>query len=94
MVTIAQLISALNGFLTAAGLTTISKASLDTVLNEIEVKLSAQVDLNKVLQILQTYSSYQTLTEGLGWHVTRVTHQATQPITGYTLRCFFEGVLQ
>jgi len=94
MATLAQLITGINAFLTAAGLTTISKASLDTVANEIEVKLSAQVDLNKVSQILQTYAGYQTFTEGLGWHVSRVTDQATQPITGYTLRCFFEGVLQ
>ncbi len=94
MATLAQVIAALNSFVAAAGLASISKVSLDTVLNEIEVKLSAQIDLDKVSQILQTYANYQTLTEGEGWHVTRVTHQATQPITGYILRFFFEGVLQ
>ena len=94
MATLSQLIGAVNGFLAAAGLSTIAKVSIDVALNEIEIKLAAQTELDKVSPILQTYTGYQAVTEGLGWHVSMVTHQGTQPTTGYNFRCFFEGVLQ
>ena len=94
MATLSQLISAVNAFITATGLGAVSKVTLDTVLNTIELKLFAQTDLDKVVQILQNYSQYQTITEGLGWYVSKITHEGKQPLTSYKFSCYFEGVLQ
>ena len=96
MATLAQLFSALNTLLASAGIASVNQATLDTISNTIEAKLSAQADLDRVLPKLQNYGSVQVTTEGLGWHVSKITQEVIQntPPTGYKFRCFFEGVLQ
>ena len=53
MATLSQLIGAVNGFLAAAGLSTIAKVSIDVPLNEIEIKLAAQTELDKSLRFFR-----------------------------------------